>query len=267
MRVVKTPILDDVITGVIFGAIAVVWLIILVPHSLGQQNQRDRADGRAVDGFARSMQIVRSCQEEGARFLADSGAEVSTPLTRRAAGYQMRAVSRRAVRRRKIGFEALVCLLILGIVFPFVFSVSHLWTAVPVLLLGGWVILSRVSVVTIDRMLEAERKEMEFGDEQMTVVIGMPEERGCNEDDDDLSANERSVDLFGSMNDSLGSLWDPIPVTPITYVSRPLLPRSVRTIDLAGPVSSAEMAVPVTAERSRDAEDDEVAEFPRVVGG
>ena len=32
-----------------------------------------------------------------------------------------------------------------------------------------------------------------------------------------------------------GALWDPVPITMPTYVSKPLAPRTVRTIDLSGP--------------------------------
>lgn len=45
----------------------------------------------------------------------------------------------------------------------------------------------------------------------------------------------------------MGSLWDPIPITRPTYVSAPLAPRTVRTIDLSAPVPPA-AATPVTAD-------------------
>lgn len=47
-----------------------------------------------------------------------------------------------------------------------------------------------------------------------------------------------------------GRLWEPVPITVPTYVSKPLAPRTVRTIDLSGPPVSApnEPALPVTAD-------------------
>ena len=42
------------------------------------------------------------------------------------------------------------------------------------------------------------------------------------------------------------SLWDPIPVVEPNYMSKPLMPRTVRTIDLSAPV--APMATPPIAE-------------------
>ncbi len=59
-----------------------------------------------------------------------------------------------------------------------------------------------------------------------------------------------------------GALWDPVPITMPTYVSKPLAPRTVRTIDLSGPgvTSSARHQLPVTAdaplEESRPKADD-----------
>ena len=50
--------------------------------------------------------------------------------------------------------------------------------------------------------------------------------------------------------DKPGVLWDPVPITMPTYVSKPLAPRTVRTIDLSGPdvTSSARQQHPVTAD-------------------
>lgn len=235
-------------TGVIFGAIVVVWLIILVPQYLGQHDQGSRLDERTIDEFADSMRVIRRSGQAEPDFLADSGAGVSTPHTRRAARRDLRAISETAMRRRKNGLLVHLLMLVVGVVLPFVLPISHWWTALPVGLLIGWMILSRLSVVTIDRMLQAERTEIAFGSEEMTVVIGSSS--GVERDDiAPKTETERSIDLSGPLAESVGSLWDPIPVTPTTYVSKPLLPRSVRTIDLAAPVASSELGVPVTAER------------------
>ena len=50
--------------------------------------------------------------------------------------------------------------------------------------------------------------------------------------------------------DGKPGLWDPLPITVPTYVSKPLAPRTVRTIDLSAPdvTSSGRQSVPVTAD-------------------
>ena len=65
-----------------------------------------------------------------------------------------------------------------------------------------------------------------------------------------------------------GSLWEPIPITAPTYMSRPLAPRTVRTIDLSAPVPSGS-GVPVTADAPEGADyrlEAEEPGRPRAVG-
>lgn len=250
------------LTGVIFGAIVVVWLIILVPQFLGQRDHGSRLDDETIDRFAGSMRMVRRGGEQDPEFLTDSGARVSTPHTRRAAQHDLRQASQISMRRRRLGLLVHLGLLVAGIIVPFVAPVSHWWTALPVGLLAGWLVLSRISVVTVNRMLAAERAELQFGDEEPTVVIS----ESAQDETVSLTEIERSVEISGPIGETLGSLWDPIPVTPTTYVSRPLLPRSVRTIDLSAPVASSELQVPVTAEKPTQDEGPGHKELPRAVG-
>ena len=51
-------------------------------------------------------------------------------------------------------------------------------------------------------------------------------------------------------SDGKPGLWDPLPITVPTYVSKPLAPRTVRTIDLSGPgaASPGRPDGPVTAD-------------------
>lgn len=244
------------LAGVIFGIIAIAWIAYLVPYFLARRAQDSTIDDAVIDQFAESMHLVRRSGESTPGFLVDSGAEVSTPHTRRAARYNLRRASRIALRRRRRGLLVNLLLVAVGVAVPFFLPISHWWTAAPVGLLVGWLVLSRVSVHTVNRMLAADRAQATFGDEEPTIVIAEAI------DEDTVSVvpeTERSVEIAGPAHGSLGSLWDPIPVTPTTYVSRPLLPRSVRTIDLSAPVSASELRLPVTAERPveqtiRDAE-------------
>lgn len=250
------------LTGVIFGAIVVAWIAYLVPYVLSRRDQGGHLDQDAIEQFAESMQMVRRSGDALPGFLTDSGAQVSTPLTRRAARREYRRASLLAVRRRRSGMIAHLLLVAVGLALPFLLPISHWWTALPVGLFVGWVLLSRASVATVDRMLDAERAEIEFGDDEPTIVLG--EASGVAYAGASIET-ERSVDIAGPVGETLGSLWNPIPVTPTTYVSRPLLPRSVRTIDLSAPVASSELRVPVTATKPRpDARGD--GELPQAVG-
>lgn len=253
------------LAGVIFGAVAIAWIVILVPYILTKREPTGLIDDDAIDKFANSMKLVRrsSGSDAGSGFLTDSGARVSTPLTRSAAHAKMTLASRTAVGRRRRGLLVHLVLAIAGGVVPFFVPISHWWSALPAGLLVGWLVIARISTVTLRRMLDTQRAELRSGDEEPTVII-----QAANQDETVVLASEteRSIELTSQIGESLGSLWDPIPVTPTTYVSRPLLPRSVRTIDLAAPVASSELRVPVTAEQP-GADDGPVQdELPRAVG-
>ena len=67
----------------------------------------------------------------------------------------------------------------------------------------------------------------------------------------DVADHEHSVELSVPLA-GLGSLWDPVPITRPTYVSTPLAPRTVRTIDLSAPTPPAAISAPVVAETPAD---------------
>jgi hypothetical protein len=62
---------------------------------------------------------------------------------------------------------------------------------------------------------------------------------------EDIAEHEHSIELSIPIV-PVGSLWDPVPITRPTYVSKPLASRTVRTIDLSAPVAAA--SLPVTAD-------------------
>lgn len=206
-----------------------------------------------ADAFAESMRIVlRGDQDED--FLDDSGAEVSTPLMRRAVRYRICQVTTTAVHRRRQGMIIHLLLVVIGVVVPFVLPVSHWWSLAPVGLLVWWLVLCRISVKTVARLVTRLEGMIQEGDGEMTMII-------CDDDEPSVVVEtERSIEITGNLVDRLQSLLEPIPVTPTTYLSRPLLPRSVRTIDLSAPVSSSELGMPVVAPGEN------VAEHRRVSG-
>lgn len=246
--------------GVIFGVIVIAWIAFLVPDLLSRKGDPGLLDQQTIDQFAESMQVVRRSDQAAPGFLTDSGARVSTPLTRRAAKRDLRAAAKVSVRRRRVGLLAHLVLLVVGVVVPFIAPISHWWTALPGAMLVGWLAISRYSVVSVQRMLDERRREIDFAGDEDTIVITAD---APQESVQFATETERSIEITGPIGETLGSLWDPIPVTPTTYVSRPLLPRSVRTIDLAAPVASNELRVPVTADQPALIADDEL---PRAVG-
>lgn len=224
-------------TGVIFGAICALWLIYLVPWFLSHRSQAVIEGDPLPTTFARSsMTIVRSGES-----LADSEpgeATVTTPLTRRAARREIGRMSRRAAARRRRILLTLLVLTSVAVGLAAFGQVSWLWVLAPAGLVLVFFVVSPVSVKLMKKHSDRILADIEQSHDEETVVVSVVEVAPSTE--------AGSVSLAAPANTS-GSLWDPIPVTAPTYMSEPLAPRTVRTIDLTSPLATPRYDVPVPA--------------------
>lgn len=239
-------------TGLIYAAIVAAWLMYLIPLYLKRQagDELDESDPRSR--FSSSIRIIR----ESTRTTRDDEGEpideveVSTPLTRRAALASVRRSEIVAAHRRRVVLVTLFALLTLALVLS-VAGVLPYWTiAVPGALLAAFVGVARYSVTTMRKTLDARVAQIKLAaaDEDETVAIGADELRAAGEEKP------------SQVKQVVAGLWDPIPVTLPTYVSKPLAPRTVRTIDLSGPdltVKGTAEDVPPTADAPVPADADE----------
>lgn len=253
-------------TGLIFAGIAIAWLAYLVPHFVRRRDGEPDVEHEAVDPFSDSVRILR----HGTAPLLDQDLaelrefEVSTPVTRRAAIADLRRLERVAASRRRRVLSALFALLCAVIS---VCSMSWLpwWTvAVPGGLVLLFVVVSRVSVRAMRRDLDARYVAIARGSDEKTVMISRKDAL--------VETKEKGLKAKKAAKakdaESRPGLWDPLPITVPTYVSKPLAPRTVRTIDLSAPdvTSSGRQSVPVTADAPAEpvvepgAQSDEVQE-------
>lgn len=229
----------------IFAAIAIAWLAYLVPH-FARRREGEPAEEVAdpADRFSDSMRIVR----HGRAPLLDqdlteiASFEVSTPQTRRAAVADLRRLERLAAARRR---RALLALLAVLSATVGVCSVHLLpWWAVagPGGLLLAFVVVARVSVRAMRRSLDQRFHAITDGSQEKTVFLSRTGSAA--------EVPQAAATTVVARVAQEGGLWDPVPITMPTYVSKPLAPRTVRTIDLSGPgvTSSARQDVPVTAD-------------------
>lgn len=224
------------LTGVIFGGIAAAWLIYLVPYFLRRQADPAMDEADPAEPFSATVTIVR---RGSSLATAEAGAAVvSTPLTRRAALYELSQIDRQAAtRRRRVLLALTLALLVVSV--PAALGLVSWWSPlVPAGLLLLFVVVARFSVRAMRRDLDARATRIREASDEQTVAIAV-----LAEDD---GAAEASIELTAPVSRP-GSLWDPIPITAPTYVSKPLAPRTVRTIDLSAPIAPAS-GVPVTAE-------------------
>jgi hypothetical protein len=225
-------------TGVIFAAIAIAWLAYLVPHFVrrSEHDLVEQTDGS--DRFSDSMRIVRRGTAPLLnQDLVEIGSyEVSTPMTRRAAVNDLRRLEHvAAARRRRVLLVLLGAFsLVLGLCGA---GLTSWWLlALPGGLLLAFVTVARFSVHAMRRDLDARYRAIRRGSDESTVLLTRK----------DLAAAPSVAAKLPATTS--GVLWDPVPITMPTYVSKPLAPRTVRTIDLSGPGIAARAGGPVTAD-------------------
>ena len=240
------------LTGVIFAIIAAFWLVYLVPYYL--QHRGDTFEDGEVDipFTPTAVTIVRS--GESLAHAEEGAAEVSTPLTRRAQLRELRLIDEQAAQRRR---RVLIFLLLVQLVVAVLawFGVGAWWGAtIPAGLLVVFLVIARFSVRAMRADLDRRAGRIKAALDEDTVAIALSAE--------DVAGHEHSVEISVPVR-PIGSLWEPIPITRPTYVSTPLAPRTVRTIDLSAP--SPAPANPVLAETPSD-EPTEAVEGEREVG-
>ncbi len=235
-------------TGVIFAAIAIAWLAYLVPHFVRRRDDETTEDEvDPTSRFADSMRIVR----HGTAPLLDQDLEeieayeVSTPQTRRAAINDLRRLESAAALRRRRVLLVLMAGLSAAVGVCAVELIPWWSMAIPGGLLVIFVLVARISVRFMTKSLDARYQQIAHGSDESTIFLSVkkPEEPPAKKSESatkDKDAGEPKP----------GALWDPVPITMPTYVSKPLAPRTVRTIDLSGPpVAPADRPqVPVTAD-------------------
>lgn len=222
-------------TGLIFGAIAAAWLMYLVPYWLRHRSADFIDDDEGDIPFSSAVTIVRS---GGPLAPTEPGADISTPMTRRAQLRELTLLEEQAAqRRRRVLIFLLVAQMMVAVLA--ILRIGAWWGAlVPAGLVVAFLVIARFSVramrADFARRADAIRSS---GDEETVAITLTPEVAAQHEHSIELSVPVAPV----------GSLWDPVPITRPTYVSQPLAARTVRTIDLSASVS-APRSMPVTAD-------------------
>ncbi len=237
------------LTGLIYAAIAVAWLAYLIPTYARRHDQATRAQIDPQKRFSDSVRILRS----GAAPVLDQDlapideVEISTPLTRRSAVLELRRLELQAAgRRRRVLLILLAAItLVLGACLAGLIAWS--WLILPAGLLLGFAVVARFSVRSMRRHLDARFETICHGSDEQTVTI-----RRSDLSKVSAAVDASSKDVVAETTEPkpvAGGLWDPLPITLPTYVSKPLAPRTVRTIDLSAPdPRPIRDDVPVTAD-------------------
>nr|WP_130864841.1 hypothetical protein [Acidipropionibacterium timonense] len=250
--------------AVILGVLVVAWIAYLVPWFVNRHREQ-LEDVERPSGFPETMTVV---SQGGMTITSDvdedaAEVEVSTPYTRSWARRDLRLSWARAARRRRNTLLVLTGATVLAAVLGATSLISWWFTAVCGLLLVGFIVLARVSVVGMARRMDARMALIDEGWDEVTTVIEVPE--SFRRPEADYEATEYAIDLTGPVEPRQGSLWDAVPVTAPTYVSQPLMARTVRTIDLSAPGAVlGETTSPVALEAGAEGVGEESVETSRI---
>lgn len=211
------------LSGLIFVALAIAWAAYLIPKAL--RHHDDVARGRSVDRFSDSMRVIARREPVSARMarlvVDPARAVVQTATTEGAAapGRQYaarRAATRTATKRRRRVLSVLL-LALAGVVAACATGrLGWPYVAIPVALLAVWLVACRLMV----------KKERAW---RPAVLVEDDEER-VDAPDTETTGLQDAVPAVPPATEE--GLWDPVPVTLPTYVSKPPARRTVRTIDL-----------------------------------
>ncbi|KQW42608.1 hypothetical protein ASC77_23345 [Nocardioides sp. Root1257] len=238
------------LSALIFVAVAVAWAIYLVPMALKHHTEVSRS--RSVDRFSDKLRVLarrEPVDKNTARLVTESKieskVEIRSELTVEAPApvaapeltpgqlRARRAAAKRATkRRRNVLAVLLAATLVVGVVAAFS-VIAWPYVAIPVGLLVAWLVACRL-MVKGERKVLAPTTRMPAEkpvEEEQKVEATLPATQPAAEVVDDVDPMEDTSAGIAAIVDP--AMWDPVPVTLPTYVTKPAATRrTVRTIDL-----------------------------------
>jgi hypothetical protein len=249
------------LSALIFVALAVAWAVYLVPKAL--KHHDDVVRSRSVDRFSHTMRVLarrEPVNRRNARLVVTPGRSASSVVVVTKGGEPApveararRAAANRAARRRRRVLGAILLANLVVVALAAFAVVGWAWTAVPGGLLVAWLVACRL-MVRRERAVPwpavSPVRDAAAGDVAAAAVAAeaaLPVEPGAPvgpvaPDEPVVPAvarHEEARDEVADLADTSSiavvdpMLWDPVPVTLPTYVTKPAARRrTVRTIDL-----------------------------------
>ncbi|HEX2895084.1 MAG TPA: hypothetical protein VHO29_13890 [Marmoricola sp.] len=270
------------LSGIIFVALAVGWAVILIPMALKRHD--DEAMSRPVDTFSDSVRVVgastakRPAPEvapvtapaaatQPAATPAPASEVVPVPVPVPASPRQHRVTresARRAARRRRRVLVVLLLAFVADGVSSYL-AVTPWWsTFVPAALVVAFLVVARLTVRAQQvRRAAPDQPVAPTADpaaEPVEPVVATPHavEPDLGPEDTQGLSREELVEAVAVPVLDEGGLWDPLPITLPTYVTKARARRTVRTIEITGMTSSGHD--PADSELARTAEEAAKAE-------
>jgi hypothetical protein len=221
------------LSGVIFVALAIAWAAYLIPQALQQHDELART--RSVDSFSSRLRVFGGHRAAGTAHTDDVVVEedvaiesVRETVVAAAAPLVTRTAARRAAARRRRVLGVLTVLLLITVALAALSLVGWWVVAVPAAMIVAFLVIARLSVC---RQRAARVSVMTPAAPPVTPAV--PDLEEATEDTIGVSRSDlAAAGLSEQPVADEGSLWDPLPVTLPTYVTKPAARRTVRTIEL-----------------------------------
>jgi len=228
------------LSGIIFVALAVAWAVYLIPKALKHHDEVVKS--RSIERFSHTMRVLarrEPVSRRDARLVVAPGrAATSTVVEAKAARptpaqvRARRAAARKAARRRRrvLGTLLLANAVVSGLAAGQV--IGWVWGSIPAGLVVAWLVACRLMV----------RKERAAWGRVLPATGAVDDSSVPAPDSVEVDVNEQGFDEVAATSETASipavligdpTLWDPLPVTLPTYVTKPpAARRSVRTISL-----------------------------------
>ena len=262
------------LSGLIFVVLAVGWAAYLIPRAL--RHHEEIAASRPVDNFSETMRVLERTPATMKALLTPPAATEAGPPSRRRRTRRPATPARR--RRRMLGL-LLVVTAATGVAAYLAYLPA--WSpAIPGALVVAWLVLCRLMV---RKGAPVRRTVAPTSAAEEGHVVARPEAADSPVVEPTLATSPAlaptsplaapTSPVVEPVETDDGSLWDPLPLTLPTYVSKPAARRTVRTIDLTqtGVTSSGHRAEDTELARKAEADakaqtDSEAAEQRKVAG-
>jgi len=223
------------LSALIFVALAVAWAVYLIPKAL--KHHDDVVRSRSVDRFSQTMRVLarrEPVSRRDARLVVTPGRAASAPVVT-TKGIQpepsqpepvqsRREATQQATRRRRNVLGLVVLANLATAIVATLGYIDYWYAAIPAGLLVAWLVACRLMVRREQAWTPSARVPGEHEQDAPRTDAPVEAEAAVAHDDADTGQIPAVTDP---------DLWDPMPVTLPTYVSKPAAtPRSVRTIDL-----------------------------------
>jgi hypothetical protein len=252
------------LSGIIFVVLAIGWAGYLIPKAL--KHHDDLAMSRPVETFSDSVRVVGTSATSVPRPATVPVEEAAVvPVVTGRPTITREAARRAARRRRRVLLVLLVALVAVGVTSYLAYT--PWWsTAIPGGMIVAFLVVARLTVRAQQVRLAAPVQPAAAPDDAPVVETSVAapvdvEPDLGREDTQGLSRDELAEAVAAPVLDE-GGLWDPLPVTLPTYVTKARARRTVRTIEITGMTSSGHDAADTELARAAEAVKAESAAEP-----